>query len=183
MFIKICLNCKKEYEGYNLSQKYCSSICWSRHYRYLKPEIHKKALKKYRENNKEKVKKSISEWQKNNKEKRRISSQKWRNNNIEKEKSRILKWQSNNLDYYRFKQAGRRKLTKRATPKWLTESQINQMKDIYKEAHLRTKIERIKYEVDHIIPINNKDVCGLHVPWNLQILTEFENISKHNKLL
>jgi hypothetical protein len=40
----------------------------------------------------------------------------------------------------------------------------------------------IKYEVDHIIPLKNDKVCGLHVPENLQIITRFNNRSKQNKL-
>jgi hypothetical protein len=65
----------------------------------------------------------------------------------------------------------RQKRTKRATPNWVN---LRELKTIYENCP-------IGYEVDHIIPLQNELVCGLHVPWNLQYLTVFKNRSKNNK--
>jgi hypothetical protein len=70
-----------------------------------------------------------------------------------------------------------------ATPRWLNEKQLSDIQNIYKEASIKTAQTNIKHEVDHIVPLQGKNVCGLHVPWNLQILTKSENCSKSNKLL
>jgi 5-methylcytosine-specific restriction endonuclease McrA len=41
----------------------------------------------------------------------------------------------------------------------------------------------VPYAVDHIIPLQGEDVCGLHVPWNMEVITQEQNLKKSNKLV
>ena len=66
-----------------------------------------------------------------------------------------------------------------ATPPWITEEQIAEMAAIYEAANNADSDN--PQHVDHIVPLKNPLVCGLHVPWNLQILPEKENLHKSNK--
>jgi hypothetical protein len=68
------------------------------------------------------------------------------------------------------------------TPIWLSSEQLKQIKIIYQEAAGLSQLLGEWYEVDHIVPLRGKTVCGLHVPWNLQILTASENSCKGNRL-
>lgn len=65
-----------------------------------------------------------------------------------------------------------------ATPKWVDRRWIE---EFYQCAAELSKLTGVKHSVDHIIPIKGDGVCGLHVPWNLQVLPLEENKRKSNK--
>jgi hypothetical protein len=58
---------------------------------------------------------------------------------------------------------------------------LPQIEEFYKEARRLTEETGVNYVVDHYWPINGKGSCGLHVPWNLRVITQSENDSKGNK--
>jgi 5-methylcytosine-specific restriction endonuclease McrA len=60
-------------------------------------------------------------------------------------------------------------------------SDQNYIKDLFDNAKEAGQLFNIQFEVDHIIPLQNKKVCGLHTEFNLQILTREENRAKSNK--
>ena len=66
------------------------------------------------------------------------------------------------------------------TPKWLCKNDYEEILDKYILASELEKQDGIKRHVDHIIPIQGKYVSGLHVPTNLQVITQKENLSKSN---
>ena len=100
--------------------------------------------------------------------------------NFAEARNRVSEWQKNNKGAKNSTQAKRRASKKNATPAWLTEEQHDDIKAMYVQAKKFEKLCNISYHVDHIVPLSGKDVCGLHVPWNLQILTASANISKGN---
>ena len=74
----------------------------------------------------------------------------------------------------------RRAAKLKATPVWLNKKMLADIEVKYVEANKKS-CENIKYSVDHIVPLQGKNVCGLHVSWNLQILTIEDNSKKGNR--
>lgn len=64
-----------------------------------------------------------------------------------------------------------------ATPSWLN---AKDFESIYTKAKEMTLQTGVPHHVDHIVPLKHDLVCGLHVPWNLQIITATANQRKKN---
>jgi hypothetical protein len=128
--------------------------------------------------NPEKVKEQVKAWVKANPEKikgyMKKASKAWHERNPD--------YQSNfykaHKERYVAARARRRAAQESATPSWLTaidKAMIQEMYDVSEARYIQTGI---KHHVDHIVPINGKGVAGMHVPWNLQVITAHENLSK-----
>jgi 5-methylcytosine-specific restriction endonuclease McrA len=100
------------------------------------------------------------------------------------EKRRLQKqYKDQNIDATRADTSVRRRRHREATPAWLTPSERLAMRQLYIQARKLTEITGERYVVDHIVPLRSHEVCGLHVPWNLRVITQEENLKKSNKLV
>ena len=129
-----------------------------------KSEASKAAGRRYYEKNKEAVKARANA---------RPPEEKQNNRNKHKEK---------NPDLYKALVSVRKRRHRQATLKWITAEQKLAMRQLYLQAIKLTKLTGERYVVDHIVPLISDVVCGLHVPWNLRVITQEENLRKSNKL-
>ena len=88
-----------------------------------------------------------------------------------------------NPDLYRELVNVRRRRFRDATPKWLTAEDKMAIRMHYRLAIELSRRLRIPHAVDHIVPLQGENVCGLHVPWNMEVITQEKNLKKSNKLV
>lgn len=95
--------------------------------------------------------------------------------------ARMSTYGKNNKDKAAARGAKRRALKLLATPPWLTATHYDAIRLHYTQSVDIGELTGIPFHVDHIVPLQGDLVCGLHVPWNLQVLPAYENLSKSNK--
>lgn len=171
--MKKCARCHKDKPDSDYVGRYSGKI---RTYCEQCAEYTRKAMKAWRKRNPEKDRANHDEYVKNNREKLKAYDLSLREGNREKYRKASLEWAYNNSDKMCASSAKRRAAQTNSTPKWLTVKQLNQMQRLYSFV-----VDNPGYQVDHIVPLRGKNVCGLHVPWNLQILTAEENMRKGNR--
>ena len=73
--------------------------------------------------------------------------------------------------------AKRRAVKAQATPDWSNEFFVE---EAYHLANLRAQVTGLEWHVDHIVPLQHKDACGLHTEDNLQVIPAVLNYKKMN---
>lgn len=144
-------------------------------------DAHLKRGRDWYERNKEGRKAQIAFWRSQNPERCLAAIARYRRRWPERCREQQKSWGARNPHIIR-EQAMRRYATKtKATPKWLTSDHKTQISKFYEAAVLLEIVTGVPHQVDHIVPLRGKYVCGLHVPWNLQVLTQSENARKGNR--
>ncbi len=189
----MCKLCKKEYKvsnrekiavkdkEYYLANK-DNLFEYQRTYRKQNKEKVLEYEKNYREINKERISCRTKKYYEDNKEVVAIRTKNFYLLNTKKFSDRNKKHYEENKSVYYARASKRRAMKSKAVPKWLTEDEHQEIKDLYEIARMFKLYTGQEYHVDHIVPLQGKNVCGLHVPWNLQVIPAKENLSKSNKL-
>lgn len=105
----------------------------------------------------------------------RLRTKKWAQANPEKKRAMDKAFTEANRALVTSYKAARRARVLQATPAWLTEVHWVEIRAVYAAAERLTRETKIKHEVDHIVPLQGKNVCGLHVPWNLRAIPKDKN--------
>ena len=122
------------------------------------------------------------QWNKTNMARKKANDKAWREANPERKRDYERIWYNKNPHKKRIARAKYKAIHLKSTPKWLSKDHLILIEMYYKLAVYMTEVTGIKWEVDHIIPLQGQNVSGLHVPWNLRVITKAENASKCNKL-
>ena len=182
MLIKYCYKCKenKPVEAFNKNKskkdglstecRLCKRQGDKTYYQSNAKQI-KQTVAKYRQENPEKVQEVKHKWYERNQKHVYIKSQAWRKENLDSYYQSQKKYISLNKSKRNALLAKYRATKLKATPLWFE-------KDLVKTVYLKAK--EWGFEVDHIVPLQGKTVCGLHCWANLQLLDAPLNSGKKN---
>lgn len=158
--------------------------------RVANPDKYRAKDAAYYEQNKDRCNANSKSWYERNKESAIERATQWNAENPERRKviqsknkqtrKHVVKaeYERNKADYFS-RAAGRRVTVKQATPQWVDKDQVAEMYII--ASKLNGFFTKPIFHVDHVVPLNNPLVCGLHVHTNLEVIQAKRNLSKGNR--
>ena len=133
---------------------------------------------------KEQQREYYRQWAANNRDRLREHQRKWREANPEVARARVAvfnaargaeytaRYREKNRAALAERHARRRALERKATPPWA---------DAAETAAVYERAIAEGLQVDHVVPLQSKFVCGLHWHGNMRLLTKSKNASKSNR--
>lgn len=176
--MKHCHKCNQEkpFEAFYTSSTHKSGYAsWCKECESARNRL---KTQKYRDTRLAKAK----QWRDENKDKQNAATKAWRESNPERTAAMYRDWAERNRDKVNAKWMQREASKKHRTPAWLTADELWMIEQAYDIAAKRKQMFGFDWHVDHIVPLQGKTASGLHVPWNLQVITAKENRMKSNKL-
>lgn len=186
--IKTCTKCeipkqKTCFSGKSSWCKDCINAYSKVHYKKNRAKVLSRKVG-YREAHKSQIKAANAKWQKVNRAKFLKYLAEYRQANhaflLAQKRLHHVKYYAKNRAKYLAKFVARREAKELACPAW---ANLKIIESIYVMAREMTEQTGIAHEVDHIVPLKSKLVCGLHVENNLRVITRDENRRKRNCLI
>ncbi len=154
-----CLSCKADWESKNHEKVDSYKQSWA-------------------QRNPEAVRESVSTYYRRNTDERRAYSAQHYLQNREDRLAKQKVYRQENPEIYTAAKQRRRAIELRALPAWANHDLIKEKFALAQQLSAETGIP---HEVDHIIPLRGRNVCGLHREDNLQVIPASENRKKNNK--
>ena len=184
---RICGWCGSAFEPKRKDACFCSRACGkaksAQNWREANREKHRAYNRKYFESNSPACMAYNKRWAAENRSRMRAYRASWAAKNPGAMSLARSAWAAANKGAIARIKADRRAKKKGATPMWHSELDRFLLVEIYHLRALRSEITGVLHHVDHIIPLTNPVVCGLHTPTNLQIVPAEYNLRKSNKFI
>lgn len=146
--------------------------------RRVDPARFRENERRYRERDPERYRlRQRSSWERN-KKKKQEANRRYRQNNIERCRRWVAEWGRKNRDRRAGSRRYRAAAELRAVPIWAS---VEAIRGIYLSARSLSETTGKLWTVDHIVPLQNALVCGLHCEANLRVIPGTENFAKCNR--
>lgn len=201
--------CKSSDDGRNSQCKSCASDAWRKRYS-LNAESEKARIRKYRSERRNKFRELDRQRRNNNKEKEATRHRDYYQRNRAKVDERKRQYTAENIDLIKaraqkYRDSRRDELREKARayyrknkPKYAARTRARQVaiarscrdfslgfgvKFLYTTSAYLSTTTMERWHVDHIVPLKNPKVCGLHVLANLRVVPAVDNLKKNNKFV